>query len=183
MIINHSINPFLKFNVMPILDNEAIEYISLAANKTNETKELIRMFSNPHDFAIEYDLPITPYIEDKLNQIQSIRESFSFKCGNPINIKVLSFFNQVIIDGRYIHECVDDPQMVANNLGVPITSEVVDRIQEIQVSNLVDMSQIVSGCSFVPVVILIIIIGVLLTGDERHYVRTLVVDRSNMDKV
>lgn len=168
---------------MPILNNEAIEYISLAANKTNETKELIRMFSDPNEFAIDYDLPITPVIENELIQIQGIRDSFNFDCGNPINIKVLSFFNQVIIDGRYIHEWVNDPQMVADKLGIPIGNEVIDRIQEIQVSNLIDMGQIVSGSSFVPVVILIIIIGVLLTGDERHYARTLVVDRSNLDKV
>jgi hypothetical protein len=168
---------------MGILNGEALEYMALAAQKTNTVESLDKMFSSPQEFASEYELPLPSEIESQFNEVQAIRDTFTFSPEDPVNKEVLSFFNKVVIDGRYLHQWVENPQEVANDLNLSVSDSAISRIGEIQVSNLVDMDAVVSGAKVVQVgIVLVIVIAVFFYPGDLHVVeRPLIADRATLD--
>jgi hypothetical protein len=164
---------------MAILNNEAFEYASLVLGKTNRASEISRMLSEPTAFATDYNLPLTPIVEEEFHQAQARKEGFHFDNDDPVNLEVLSFFNIVVIDGRYIQEWAYDPENVALQLNLSVSPIAFNRIHEMQVSELVNMN--LERAWWIPIVIFIV--ATLLTGDSRLYVDPLIVDRSTLNKV
>jgi hypothetical protein len=156
---------------MSYIHGESLNYVSLVAQKVNDANKLTEMVSDPYEFASQYDLPITETIVSDLGQVQDKRVALNLSGDDPINISMLSFFNKVVIDGRYIHQWVDYPQEVANNLGLTVADSVINRIQEVGISEIIDMSEVVSNQEICHPAIVIILIIVFFWPGEAHVVQ------------
>jgi hypothetical protein len=170
---------------MGILNMEAAEYIKKAVCKVEEVNELCKMFEEPDTFAANHDLPMSDEVHDRFSQLQAVRMEHNFNSEDPVSREVIHFANLVVIDGQYLAQFIDNPQDVANNLGYPLSSEAADRLQEMQLPELVEAE--VMGSSFkiqVKTLLQVLIVVIDLWPDASPVNLTpLVVDRATIDKI
>lgn len=174
---------------MALLHQESLEFIGKASERTREVRNLTVMFDDPMGFAKEHDLEISSAVVTELNSIGKLREKHHFSPDDKINQELLSFFNDVIIDGRFIKEWFINPKKVAENLKLSVSDSVFRRIEEIDFQNIVDTEKCFATAATIVIHIVVevvfIVIGVLSAPPAylSYAIQPVVVDRTNLKKV
>ncbi|MBR4917940.1 MAG: hypothetical protein IKZ52_01820 [Bacteroidales bacterium] len=174
---------------MALLNQESLDFIGKATEQTREVRTLTVMFDDPEGFAREHELEISPIVAGELSSIGNLRKKNDYSPDDKINQELLSFFNNVVVDGRYIKEWFDDPRTIAANLNLSVSEDVYARINEIDFHSIVDTDECFA--TVVPIVIHIvveivfIVISVLSAPPAylSYAIQPIVVDRTNLKKV
>lgn len=172
-----------------VLDFESIDFLIKARNETGEIKQLSDLLKAPRDFANRYAIQLSSNVEKQLLELGEINKRENFKPDDPINIEAISFYNKVLIDGRYIKEWTENPKKVAEKLKIDVSKEVIKRIEDIKINKLVDTDFIDNPCainqtaSSVVIGIIIVIILVFVSSTDAFNIQNIVVDPRTKDKV
>lgn len=171
-----------------ILDGECVAFFIQARQKTNATAQLQQVLTAPRDFAKRYSLQISPNVEERLVKLGKFKRSFNFPPDDPINKQVIHFYNQVVIDGRYIQQWTTEPGKVAKLLKLQVPEEVNNRILQMRFSEMIDTSYItnpdpIKQNFFWIVVVIVVIILVLIPANSAYNFTDVIVDPKARDKV
>jgi hypothetical protein len=171
-----------------MLDAECIRFFIEARQKTNAVGQLQQVLTAPRDFAKRYSLRISPNVEDRLTKLGQFKESCGFSKDDPINKEVIHFYNQVVIDGRYIQKWTVDPAGVAKLLKIKVSNKVIRRILDMRFSEIIDTSYItdpgpIKQNAFWIVVVIIVIILVFVPANSAYNFADIVCDPRSKDKV
>lgn len=171
-----------------MLDGECIKFFIKARQKTDAIGQLQEVLTAPRDFAKRYSLKITPNVEDRLTKLGKFNQSFNFSQDDPINKDVIHFYNQVVIDGRYIQKWTTKPAEVANLLKLKVSDKVTNRILEMRFSEMIDTSYItnpgpIKQNMFWIVVVIIVIVLVFVPSCSAYKFSDIIVDPRSKDKV
>lgn len=172
-----------------MLDGECITFLIEARQKTNAIGQLQEVLTAPRDFAKRYSLKITPNVEDRLNKLGQFNESFHFTKDDPINKEVIHFYNQVVIDGRYIQKWTTRPAEVAQLLKLKVSDKVNQRILDMRFSDMIDTSYITDpgpikqSVAYIAVVIVSVIVLVFVPSCSAYNFAEIVSDPRSKDKV
>lgn len=178
-----------KFIIMALLNQESLDFIGRASEQTREVRALTVMFDDPEGFAREHELEISSSVVDELSSVGRLRERHDYSPDDRTNQELLSFFNNVVVDGRYIQEWFENPRRVADNLRLSVSDDVYARIEEIDFNSIVDTNECFA--TVVPLVIRIVVgivfIVVSVVSAPPLYlsyaIQPIVVDRTNLRKV
>lgn len=174
---------------MALLNQESLDFIGKASEQTREIRALTVMFEDPERFAQEHKLELSSRVAKELCMVGELRKKYDFSPDDKTNQALLSFFNDVVVDGRYIKEWFDNPRKIADELKITVSNDVYKRIDEIDFQSIVDTNECFS--TVVPIVIhivveiIFIVIGVLSAPPAylSYAIQPLVVDRTNLKKV
>ena len=172
-----------------LIDKKTINFLEDARNQTGELKQLGELLSSPKDFAKKYSIALPKPVEKNLLELGKINESKGYKPDDPINKEIMSFFNKVLIDGRFIEEWTVKPENVAKQLGITVSKEAIERITSLRFSELVniafinDPSQINKSALVIVIVIVLVIIFVLIPSCLTYSIQEIIVDPKSLDKV
>jgi hypothetical protein len=172
-----------------LLDGETIRFLVSSRGQTGEISQLSELLTAPQDFAERYAIPLSASVEGKLTELGAINESKGFAPEDEVNREVMSFFNKVMIDGRFIEQWVNEPISVAEQLGIQVSEEASQRIQELELSTMVDSGliadpgQVDQALIGIVIVIVLVVVFVLIPSCLTYSIAEVIVDPSSMDKV
>src|ERR1041384_2822514 len=164
-----------------MLDGECIKFFIEARQKTNSIGQLHQILTAPRDFAKRYSLRITPNVEERLTKLGEFHRSFNFSQDDPVNKEVIHFYNQVVIDGRYIQKWTTQPAEVAKLLKLQVSGDAIRRILEMRFSEMVDTSYLtdpspIKQNMFWIVVVIVVIILVFVPANSVYNISEIISD-------
>ncbi|MDD2636908.1 MAG: hypothetical protein PHW82_15555 [Bacteroidales bacterium] len=172
-----------------LIDKKTIGFLEESRNHTGELKQLSEVISSPKDFAKKHSIALPKPVEKKLLELGKINESKGYKPDDPINKEIMSFFNKVLIDGRFIEEWTQKPENVAKQLGITVSREAIERITSLRFSELVDVayindpSLINKSAIVIVIVIVLVVVFVLIPSCLTYSIQEIIVDPKSLDKV
>ncbi len=101
----------------------------------------------------------------------------------------MSFFNRVLIDGRFIEEWATNPSNVAKQIDAKVSPEAIRRIEELNFNDLVDTKLLIDPKRVnqeaigVVIVIVLVVIFVLIPSSASLAIQEVIVDPRAQGKV
>ncbi len=101
----------------------------------------------------------------------------------------MSFYNKVLIDGRFLQEWAENPQNVADQLNINVSSNAIARIEELNFTELVnteligDPKQADQTALGIVIVIVLVIVFVIIPSCLTFSIQEVIVDPAAQDKV
>jgi hypothetical protein len=93
--------------------------------------------------------------------------------------EALSFFNKVVVDGRYVKEFTETPAVVARNLGLTLSRAAKARLKAYRIADVLGSHSPGNVMSPAAVAVVVAAIIVLWSNDPRK----VVIDRSGVVKL
>lgn len=171
-----------------VLDQESVEFMLKARQQTGTISQLQEILTAPRDFAKRYSLNISSNVEKRFLKLGEINKAKNFAADDKVNIELFSFFNRVVIDGRYIREWLTAPRGVAENLEIEVPPEVHERIEEMNFQEMIDTSfitdpgQINQSIAWIVVGIIVIVL-VFWPSCSAYNFTDVIADPNALDKV
>ena len=128
-------------------------------------------------------------VEQRLLRLGEINSEKSFTPDDPINKEVTSFFNDVLIDGRFIEEWVTEPENVAIQLGLTVSPEAIIRIRELNLNELIDTTLLIDPNQInqtqlgIVLSVVLVVVFVLIPTNTSLSLAEVIVDPNTMNKV
>jgi len=172
-----------------ILDFESVDFLLKARSNSGTIGQLDDVLTAPRDFANRYAIRLSRNVEDRLLKLGKVNKKHKFDPKDPINKAAISFYNKVIIDGRFVREWTEDPARVAKKLHLDVSNEVIVRIKELEINNLIDTNIISNPCDIkqtvavVVIAIIIVVVLVFVPSSSAYNIDDIVVDPKTKDKV
>jgi hypothetical protein len=147
------------------------------------------VLSAPRDFANAYSLQMSDNVESRLLNLGQVNTSHGFSPNDPVNNEVISFYNRVLIDGRYVYEWTQNPQQVAQLLNISVSPTAINRIDSMNINSLVDAQLLLKPNDFglttpnALVAIILVIVLVFIPSCLTYNIQELVVDPNTQNKV
>lgn len=110
---------------MALLNQDSLDFIGKASEQTREIRALTVMFEDPERFAQEHKLELSSSVAKELCTVGELRKKYDFSPDGKTNQALLSFFNDVVVDGRYIKEWFDNPRIIAKELKITVSDDVL----------------------------------------------------------
>ncbi|MCB0721422.1 MAG: hypothetical protein KDC42_03870 [Ignavibacteriae bacterium] len=141
------------------------------------------LFPDPEKYAKRNGLKISKNITTRLKVLGQLNKQFLSKKEDSSRDEIISLFNNVIIDGRYIKNFVEDPIGTARKLNFKLSKSAKDYVLNINIKDLIDLN-ILKGAgsgqvAFIPIAIVIVIVLVFIPSCSIKHV---VVDNSQKTK-
>ncbi len=190
LVNEHYFNLNYEFmNQNYLINNESINFIIDSRNQTGEINQLCDLLTSPRSFADKYNIPISNAVEQRLLRLGEINSEKSFTPDDPINKEVTSFFNDVLIDGRFIEEWVTEPENVAIQLGLTVSPEAIIRIRELNLNELIDTTLLIDPNQInqtqlgIVLSVVLVVVFVLIPTNTSLSLAEVIVDPNTMNKV
>lgn len=172
-----------------LIDRDTIDFLVDSRGQTGDISQLSKLLTAPKDFAKRYSIPISSSVQDRLLKLGKMNKCKGYGPDDSVNKEITTFFNKVLIDGRFIEEWVTAPENVAKQLGIRVTDEAISRIKELELNELVntnlliDPKQINQTSVGVVITIVLVVIFVLIPGNATHSLQEIIVDPCQQNKV
>ncbi len=172
-----------------LLDKNTIGFLVDSRSQTGELSQLGELLNAPKDFAKRYSIPISKPVERKLLELGEINKAKGYKPDDPTNKEIMSFFNRVLIDGRFIEEWATNPSNAAKQIDAKVSPEAIRRIEELNFNDLVDTKLLIDPKRVnqeaigVVIVIVLVVIFVLIPSSASLAIQEVIVDPRAQGKV
>lgn len=171
-----------------LVDKEVIDFLVKSRQNTNKMYDLGDMLVRPLDFAKRFDIDITENVEKKLLEIGKIGKSKGYQPDDKINDEIIVFFNKVLVDGRFIEEWITDPELVSKVLNINVSKEAIERIREIHLDKLIDISNInnskqVDQNNIAIIIVIVLVVVFVIIPKPAYVIQEVVMDPKDINKL
>lgn len=169
---------------MAIVNEATIEFLS-ELNAKNRG-QIGRVLVNPEEAASEVGMVLPADVGDILTELREIQAGTGIEIGDPLAAEIGGFFNEVVIDGRFIKEWATDPAMVASELGIAVSTEAIEKIVSVDFGAVVDLSMLDPDAPVsvigVIIIIVLVVVFVLWPANSAYRIADVVIDESGIMK-
>ena len=161
-----------------ILSIDSINLLKEAHLKGATLQELI---NDPVKISKKLDLKVSKKIEKEFNALKRIQKERGEGINELISAEIISFFNHVMIDGRFVYEWVHHPERVAKILELDIPDETINQIKKLDLPSLIDIDPKIKeiSLSLIGIGVVVTIVVLIVTSEDAEFkISPMIIDLS-----